>query len=100
MNETCWHAALDEFAARLAGQRAALEDGNPDDVPPFAPPPTIGPIPDELRERARNLLQEAIELQAEMSTHLAAANREIQVVRRFMGATASPTGTTYVDDSL
>lgn len=97
---TSWDQALEDFALRLAEQRAALHAGQPDAVPPFAPPPSIGPFPEELRGRAEALLQEAIELQAEMAASLASTTREVRVVRRFVDATASQRDSVYLDDTL
>lgn len=95
-----WDDALEAFASRLAEQRLALQSGDVDRVPPFAPPPSIGPLPVRLRDRAEALLQEAAELQAEMATRLAATTREVRAVGRFVSATASPVGAAYVDGSL
>lgn len=95
-----WEQALEDFAFRLGEQRAALHAGQPDAVPPFAPPPSIGPFPQELRGRAEALLQEAIELQAEMAASLASTTREVRVVRRFVDATALQRGSVHLDDAL
>lgn len=97
---TAWEQALEDFALRLADQRAALHAGHADAVPPFAPPPSIGPFPAELRDRAEALLQEAIELQAEMAASLASTTREVRVVRRFVDATLPQRSAAYLDNSL
>jgi hypothetical protein len=95
-----WDDAMDAFATRLVAQRVALQQGVPDSVPPFAPPPSLGPLPWRLRDRAESLLQEAAELQAEMTARLASTTREVQAVRRFVSATATPVGASYIDGSL
>lgn len=95
-----WDDAMDAFAARLVAQRMALQEGAPDSVPPFAPPPSLGPLPTHLRDRAEALLQEAAELQAEMTARLASTTREVQAVRRFVSATAAPVGASYIDGSF
>jgi hypothetical protein len=100
MSRRSWDQVLDAFATRLAEQRAALHAGQADSVPPFAPPPSMGPFPSTLRARAETLLQEAAELQAEMAASLAATTREVQMVRRFVKATAVPVAAVYVDSSL
>lgn len=97
---TTWEIVLDRFAARLDEQRCAILAGHPGTVAPFAPPPSIGPIPPELRWRAESLLQEALELQAEMTAALAATTREVQLVRRFVDATAPRLGGAFVDSPL
>lgn len=100
MSRPSWDEVLETFATRLGDQRAALQADEVDAVPPFAPPPSIGPLPPHLRGRAEALLQEAAELQAEMATRLAATTREVQAVRRFVSATASSVTAAYVDGSL
>lgn len=97
---TGWSEAIDAFATRLSDQRAALRAGEPDSVPPFAPPPSLGPLPEHLRDRAEALVQEAAELQAEMSTALASTTRELQAVRRFLDTSSFPVGASHVDGSL
>lgn len=97
---TSWEQALDDFARRLTDQRAALHAGQPDAIAPFAPPPSMGPFPSELRGRAEALLQEAIELQAEMAAYLASTTREARVVRRFVDATVPARDSAYLDDAL
>ncbi|MEX2658101.1 MAG: hypothetical protein WD232_00290 [Acidimicrobiales bacterium] len=98
MSLAAWERALDAFAARLADQRAALHAGQPDAVGPFAPPPSMGPLPAELRARAEDLLQEAAEVQAHLEASL--AGPEVQVVRRLVSATTAPTVARYVDRPL
>lgn len=96
----CWDDAIEAFASRLDAQRAALRSGQLDSVPPFAPPPSLGPLPERLRDRAEVLVQEAAELEAEMVARLASTSREVQAVRRFLGSSPSPVGASYVDGLL
>lgn len=100
MSRPSWDEVLESFATRLDDQRAALEAGEVDAVPPFAPPPSIGPFPARLRCRAEGLLQEAAELQAEMAARLASTTREVQAVRRFLATAGRPVAAAYVDESL
>ena len=100
MNHAGWDEAIAAFAARLDEQRTALHAGAADAVPPFAPPPSLGPLPERLRPKAEGLLQEAAELKAEMVARLAATSREAQAVRRFVDAASRPVRPTYVDSAL
>lgn len=100
MSNAAWEHALDMFGARLADQRAALRAGAPDAVAPFAPPPSMGPLPVELRARAEELLQEAAEVQAHLEACLAATGREVQVVRRLVAAAPAAGGPSFVDRAL
>lgn len=95
-----WDRAMDAFATRLTEQRAALLAGTPDSVPPFAPPPSLGPLPEHLRQRAEALVQEAVELQAELAMRLASTTREAQAVRQFLGAGPRPVGAGRLDGAL
>ena len=99
--QSSWDAVLDEFAVRLADQRAALDAGEPDRVPPFVPPASIGPMPVVLRGRAEGLLRAALELEAEMAESLAANARESHATRRFALATSAPApSASFFDNSL
>lgn len=96
----CWDDAIEAFASRLDAQRVALRSGHVDSVPPFAPPPSLGPLPERLRSRAEVLLQEAAELEAEVVGRLASTSRELQAVRGFLGSSTATAGASYVDGML
>jgi hypothetical protein len=100
MNPRDWDHVLETFAERLGDQRTALGSDVVDSVPPFAPPPSLGPMPARLRTRAESLLQEAAEIQAEMVTRLASTAREVQAVRRFVDASPSSARPSYLDSVL
>lgn len=100
MSIAAWELALDAFAARLADQRAALHAGQPDEIAPFSPPPSLGPLPAELQHRAEGLLQEAAEVQAQLEASLAATGREVQVVRRLVATRPVQDTARYVDRAL
>jgi hypothetical protein len=95
-----WEEALDAFGARLADQRAALAAGDAIDIPPFAPPPSLGAFPRHLRDRAEVLLQVAAEVEAQLEAALAATAREAQVVRRLVGAAPTSGSPRFFDRSL
>ena len=98
MTASSWDSTLEAFAARLDAQRAALDAGEPDTVAAFVPPPSIGPLPPTLRDRAEALLHEALVLETAMEASLAATNRDAQVVQRF--AHVAPPSPAYIDNSL
>lgn len=95
-----WEQALEDFGARLAEQRAALDAGALDADAPFAPPPSLGPFPPSLRGRAAELLQDALELQARLQVSLSATGRELQVVRRLAAASSTAPRASYLDQAL
>lgn len=51
-----WGTVLDDYEARLAAVDEASATGNPAAVPPFIPPSDLGPMPDGVVARARELL--------------------------------------------
>lgn len=75
-----WQACLDALADHLAQQRAALADGRPEDVRPFAPPADLGPVPPALADRLHELAGHNDALTAELAAAGAAAARQLQLV--------------------
>ncbi len=51
-----WSTVLDEFEQRLHAVGEAAAAGNPAAVPPFVPPTGLGPMPEAVVVRARELL--------------------------------------------
>ena len=76
MTASGWTTALDAFEARLAAQRAALDEHDPD-VAPFIPPADLGPLPVELLSRAQDLLGRARALEHDLATRVAAAGAAV-----------------------
>jgi hypothetical protein len=95
-----WAAALDAFERRIAEQRAALDGGDESGLAPFVPPERLGPLPPELAERARALLAEATDVEAELQGALAHIGEDLAVVRRLDAAVGRPAGARFVDTSL
>lgn len=100
MTVDAWVLALDALEARLAGQRAALHAGATEAGAAFAPPPSLGPLPAELHSWAAALLQETTEVQAQLSTALAATGRDLRLVRRLMAARPAAAEPRYLDQAL
>lgn len=100
MNAPRWDEVLDDFAAKLSLQRAAIDGGRPGDVDAFVPPATVGALPAELGPRAEALLEESLSLQTRLAELLSRTTRDIDVTRRFGRATTGPSRANLVDDSL
>lgn len=82
-----WDAALDDFEAHLARQRAAIAAGDVVAVRAFEPPAHLGPLPETLALRARALLGASRDLEV----HVAAALVEIgDTLRAHETAPAAP----------
>lgn len=95
-----WAAALDAFERRIAEQRSALDLGEAGDVPPFVPPARLGPLPPELEARARALLAEATDVEAELAGALVHLGEDLAVVRKLAAAVGPTTGARFVDTAL
>lgn len=78
-----WQACLDALAEHLVEQRAALADGRPEDVHPFAVPDGIGPVPAALAGRLRALAAENAALSIELTAAVASCARQLQVLTVF-----------------
>jgi hypothetical protein len=91
-----WDAALDDFAERLAAQRADLTAGRPDRLPDFQPPEGLGPLPAHLQERARQLVAESEALTAALEAALSRVGRELAALERSAKA-APPSIPSFID---
>ncbi len=80
MSTESWDARLDRFAACLADQRAALEDGRPEDVRPFVPGTVHEPLPVRLADRGRRLQAEAQALENDILSALDDVGRQLQLL--------------------
>jgi hypothetical protein len=85
-----WTQVLDDFAARLAAQRAALNAGEIEAIVAFVPPDDTGPLPVELAERARGLLAEAADLERSLLAQRDQTGREIDLLAHVASSTAPP----------
>ena len=94
-----WAEVLDAFEARIADQRAALDDGDAGEVAPFDAPDDLGPLPAHLHERATALAREAEDLVAELHGNVAALKQDLAVVRRVEASAARTGGARFVDTS-
>ena len=60
-----WRELLDDIERRLADVDRELRTGGPP-VPPFELPPDLGPLPADLRQRAKNALRDTVAKQAQV----------------------------------
>lgn len=96
---TAWALVLDGYEARLREQRAALDRGDAGRVPPFRPPPGIGPLPPDLAARAADLLRASRDLELELAGNVQALAQDLAVVRAVSASTARPPHPLFVDCS-
>ena len=95
-----WAAALDEFEQRIAAQRAALDLGDAPDLGAFVPRQELGPLPPSLEARARSLLAESRDVEAELAGALAHVGQDLALVRRLNATTGRAEGARFLDTSL
>jgi hypothetical protein len=95
--EQAWAAALDDFAGRLAAQRAALTDGTVDQLPDFEPPSGLGPLPASLEQRARELLADNEAVTAALAAAAGRAGRELAALSRMTPDDTRPAPAAFVD---
>jgi hypothetical protein len=77
-----WEQALAECEARLDAAAAALEDGAPPAVAPFAAPAVDGPFPASLADRARVCSERGDELQERLTSELERVRTELRRLPR------------------
>jgi hypothetical protein len=95
--DAAWSAALDAMeleaddVARMLRHRDLLEAADAA-APAFAPPPGLGPLPLELQERARRLVQRQLDLSRELSIAIAGNRQQARLVSRLHreGGTGQP----------
>ena len=95
-----WAAALDEFEQRIAAQRAALDLGAAPDLDPFVPRAELGPLPPALEERARALLAESKDVEAELAGALVHVGQDLALVRKLNATTGRAEGARFLDTAL
>lgn len=82
-----WEKTLDEMEAALEGQRGFAAGG--EWQPPFTPPPDLGPMPFEVTERARWLLDETARVEEMLRAAVDRARVRIEMTRRLRPGTSS-----------
>lgn len=87
-----WVCYLDELSARLRQQRAALAGRSFDELVPFGPPSSLGPLPLALAARAQGLLTETEELQAALDAAASALGRDLRLIGVFTAGSNGATG--------
>jgi hypothetical protein len=97
---TTWAQALDAFEDRLALQRAELDRGLLQSVPPFVAPLGMGPLEGEHLDRAIRLLDDAHDLEAELEGAIAHTREDLSVVGTLLASTGPAARASFVDTAL
>ncbi len=83
---TSWAHVLDDCAARIDAATAALERGAPAEIPAFVPVEPPGPLPAELVERARALVDRSEALERRLEDERARVRAELLRLPRMPAA--------------
>lgn len=75
-----WSRWLDRLETSISAQRAAIVEGRHDDVVPGPAPVALGPLPTDLEERARQLLDHNASLTRELAAACAAHGRQLKLL--------------------
>jgi hypothetical protein len=101
-----WTAALDDLEALATGAEQALASGRSPDIAAWnhasacwAPPTTLGPLPEELRDRAARLLRVQNDVTQRTAARMARSQRQRDVAARMSYAPSRPVPA-YVDNEL
>jgi hypothetical protein len=81
-----WTRVLDDCDARIDAATAALDRGAPVDVPPFGPIEAPGPMPAELVDRARELVERTDALEHRLEDERARVRSELRRLPRMPAA--------------
>jgi hypothetical protein len=83
---TSWTGVLDECAARLDAAASALERGEAVAIAPFVPGLVPGPMPAELADRARALVERSAALERRLEAEQARLRDELRRLPRMPAA--------------
>lgn len=101
-----WPGALDELEAQVVDAEQALADARADEIAEWgrraatwSPPVTLGPLPDDLRERAARLLQQQLAVAERIVERVIRSGRQRDLAARMSYAPSRPVPA-YVDRAL
>lgn len=101
-----WHQALAELEGDVQATADALARGRAEEIATWGrrsgdwiPPAHLGPIPDDLRERAARLLQHQLAVAEELVERITQSQKQRDVAARMSYAPARPVAS-YIDRGL
>jgi hypothetical protein len=95
-----WEATLDAFELRLVAQESALERGLIDPEPAFRPPAGMPLLPDELLERAQQLLRRSRALEESLTDARDAARGQLDRAAEGRAGRTGPAQPVYFDSRV
>lgn len=104
--ETHWPAVVDDHGVHVPEVEQVLSRERADEiaawgrrVPEWVPPAPLGPLPDDLRERAARLLQQQLAVAEDLTERILQSRRQREVAARMFHGPARPP-TTLLDETL
>lgn len=98
MTTVSWESVLDGLeAAVIVGEQTVLTGATLTDLTPWEPPADLGPIPAELRDRARELAERQQSVLADLPAAMAKVQRQLDLTHRITEATAERRPAVYID---
>lgn len=101
-----WHEALDELEGDVLDAEAALARDRAEEIATWGrraedwvPPHDLGPLPDDLRERAARLLQHQLAVAEQLVERITQSQKQRDVAARMSYAPARPVAS-FIDRGL
>jgi hypothetical protein len=101
-----WHEALDELEGDVLDAQAALARNRAEEIATWGrraedwiPPHDLGPLPDDLRERAARLLQHQLAVAEQLVERITQSQKQRDVAARMSYAPARPVAS-FIDRGL
>jgi len=103
---TTWHSALDDLEGQVLEAEEKLARGRADEIAAWGrrsadwvPPSSLGPLPDDLRERAARLLQHQLAVAERLIERITQSQRQREVAARMSYGPARPVAS-FIDQAL
>ena len=101
-----WHAVLDDLEGQVLEAEETLARDRADEIAAWGrraadwiPPSTLGPVPDDLRERAARLLQHQLAVAEALSERITQSQRQRDVAARMSYGESRPVAS-FIDRTL
>ena len=101
-----WHGVLDELHADVLAAEETLAHGRAEEIAAWGrrsqdwvPPSTLGPLPEELRERAVRLLQHQLAVAEALVDQITQSQRQRDLAARMSYGPSRPVPS-YIDQAL
>ena len=101
-----WASVLDELEGEVLAAESTLRSDREDQIAAWGrraadwiPPPALGPVPEDLRERAARLLQHQLAVAEELVERIIQSRRQRDVAARMSYGPPRPVAS-YVDRAL